>query len=66
MDEIWGVIKLSNYQAAENGFRDRSWLEVYDWRLLEYVTADKICDRIGHDTWRRYWMGTIGVLVPDI
>jgi DNA ligase-4 len=66
MDEIRGVIKLSNYQAAENGFRDRSWLEVYDWRLLDYVTADKICDRIGHDTWRRYWLGTTGVLVPDI
>jgi DNA ligase-4 len=33
------------------------WIEVYDWRLLEYITAIEQGKPATYDPWRHYWIG---------
>lgn len=37
----------------------KQWVEVYDWRILEYIMKKDRGEEKGYNPWRRCWMGAV-------
>jgi hypothetical protein len=35
----------------------REWVEVYDFRIVEYVSKIEMGNRMRYDVWRHFWIG---------